>query len=145
MGIDAREIARKLACIQSRLRKDLVEELQEHEEEIEDIFDPHSYSPVVQELREKYLTRLYTLQAILQELAHQSMGRRQPSVQVLSLHAEDSEKLVSLVNKHLARLNGVKVQGIEFLQNKQDDQWVALITYLANPFTEARDETAAWM
>jgi len=145
MGIDAREIARKLVRIQNRLRKELLEELQGHQDEIDLIFDPYSYSPVVQELREKYLTRLYVLQAILQELAHFNLGRRQPPVKVISVSAEDSDELVKRVNRQLASLNGAKVQDVEFLQNKHDDRWVAVITYIANPFTETQDETAAWM
>jgi len=131
--------------IQNRLRRELLEELECHEEDMDLIFDPYSYSPVVQELRDKYLTRLYVLQAILQELAHFNLGRRQPPVKVLSVNAADSEELVRRVNKQLARLNGAKVQDVEFLQNKQDDCWVAVITYVANPFTEPQDETAAWM
>ena len=147
MSGDTRDIARKLVQTQRRLRRELLEELQDHEEDLEGIFDPYSYSPVVQEIREKYLTRLYVLQAIIQELAHLNQGRRQPPVKVLSLRAQDSEELVSLVNEKLARLNGAKVMDVEFLQNKEeeDDYWVAVITYVANPFTETQDETAAFM
>ena len=145
MSSETRDIARKLARIQKRLRRELFQELRDHEEDVESIFDPYSYSPVVQEIREKYLTRLYVLNAIIQELAHLNQGRRHPPVKVLSLRAQNSEALVELVNKKLARLNGVKVMDVEFLQNKEDDHWVAVITYVSNPFTETHDETAAFM
>jgi len=145
MNGDAREIAKKLARIQSRLRKELLEELQQHEEDIDVIFDPYSYSPLAQELREKYLNRLYTIQALIQELAHFNHGRRQPPVKVLSLRAANSEELVELVNRKLLELNGSKVMDVEFLQSKQDDNWVGIITYVANPFVEAQGEAAAFM
>ncbi|MBS3762319.1 MAG: hypothetical protein KGZ25_03335 [Planctomycetes bacterium] len=149
MSNAARNIARKLSKIQHRLRSDLLDELKDHEEELETIFDPYSFSPVTQELKEKYLNRLYIIQALVQQLAHHNQGRKQPPVKVLSVRAEKSEELVSLVNKKLARLNGAKVMDVEFLQNKQEDQdddsWVAVITYKANPFLESQGETAAFM
>ena len=145
MSNDPSDIAKKLARIQNRLRKELLEELQSHAEEIENVFDPYSYSPLAHEIREKYLTRLYVIQAILQELAHLNLGHRRPPVKVMSVQAQDSEHLVELVNKKLALLNSAKVLDVRFTQGKQDDQWVAVITYIANPFTEAHDETAAWM
>ncbi len=145
MSTDAREIARKLARVQSRLRQELLEELGEHEADLESIFDPYSYSPVVHEVKDKYLNRLYVLHALLQELAHHSMGRRQPSVQVLSLRAEGSDALVKVVNKQLAQLNGAKILDIEFVQSKHEDHWVAVISYTANPFTEPQGEAAAFM
>ena len=94
---------------------------------------------------EKYLSRLYTLQAIIQELAHFNQGRRHPPVQLASVRASDSASLVDLVNKKLERLNGARIIDVKFTQNKQDDHWVAVITYVANPFMETHDETAAWM
>ncbi len=145
MTKDVYDLAKKLGQVQSRLRKELLEELQSHEDEIDNAFDPYSYSPLVHEIREKYLTRLYVLQGILQELAHFNQGRRRPPVKVLSVKAHDSEQLVSLVNKKLDRLNGAKVLDVKFMQNKQDEHWVALITYIGNPFRETHDETAAWM
>jgi hypothetical protein len=145
MNGDAREIAKKLARIQNRLRRELLDELKEHEEDVETIFDPYSYSPIAQELRDKYLNRLYVLQALIQEMAHFNQGRRQPPVKVLSLRGNSSEELVEIVNRKLADLNGAKVMDVEFLQNKQDDYWVALITYVANPFVETQGEAAAFM
>ena len=145
MTNDAREIARKLARVQSRLRQELVAELREHEADLENIFDPYSYSPVVQEVKDKYLSRLYVLHAVLQELAHHNMGHRQPTVQVLSLRAEGSEALVKVVNTQLIQLNGAKVLDIEFVQSRDEDHWVAVISYTANPFTEPQGEAAAFM
>ncbi|MFW5923603.1 MAG: hypothetical protein ACOCSQ_04395 [Planctomycetota bacterium] len=144
MSNDTSEIANKLAKIQNRLRGELLEELQEHKGELSTIFDPYSFSPVVQEIRDKYLKNLQVLQSILQELAQQNQ-RRQPPVKLISLRAEDSEELVELVNRKLARLRGARVMDVEFLQKKEDDQWVAVVTYVANPFREEQDETAAWM
>jgi len=145
MNVDARDIAKKLARVQGRLRKELLEELQNHEEDIEVIFDPYSYSPLVQELREKYLNRLYVLQALIQELAHFNQGRRHPTVKVVSVRAQDAEKLVDAVNHKLVELNGAKVMDVEFVQNKPDDQWVGVITYIVNPFMETQGEAAAFM
>ena len=145
MGSNATDIARKLARIQGRLRKEMLEELQSHEDELENIFDTYSYSPLAHEIREKYLARLFVLQATIQELAHLNQGSRHPPVKVMSLHAENSDQLVELVNKKLANLNGAKILDVKFMQGKEGEPWVAVITYVANPFTEAHDETAAWM
>jgi len=145
MSRDAYEVARKLARVQSRLRKELLEELQRHAEDIENVFDPYSYSPVVHEIKEKYLSRLYVLQALIQELAHLNQSRRNPPVKVTSIKAEDSEALVERVNEKLANLDGAKILDVKFIQNKTDEDWVALISFIGNPFTEAKDETAAWM
>ena len=65
MNHEAGELAKKLARIQSRLRNELMEELKSHEGDLEAIFDPYSFSPIVHELREKYLTRLHLLHEIL--------------------------------------------------------------------------------
>ena len=145
MNKDLHEIVKVLCRIQNDLRRDLFEEIQSHSEDIESVFDPYCYSPLVHELREKYLTRLYVLQAVLQELAHfsQARGRRNPPAKVTSVKAADSEQLVELVNRRLAKLNGAKVLDVNFLQNKQDDDWVALITYVANPLTAAQGEPSA--
>ena len=145
MGSNASDMAKRLARIQGRLRKELLEELQSNEADIENVFDPYSYSPVAHEIKEKYLSRLYTLQAIIQELAHFNQGRRHPPVQLASVRASDSASLVDLVNKKLERLNGARIIDVKFMQNKQDDHWVAVITYVATPFMETHDETAAWM
>ena len=145
MGSDASDMAKRLARIQNTLRKELLEELQSNEADIENVFDPYSYSPIAHEIREKYLSRLCALQAIIQELAHFNQARRHPPVKLMSVRASDSNKLVELVNKKLERLNGARVIDVKCMQNKDDNHWVAVITYVANPFTETHDETAAWM
>lgn len=144
MSSDTRDIAQQLAQIQNRLRGELLEELQQNENDLDTVFDPYSFSPVVQEIRDKYLSSLQVIQSIIQQLARHHK-RHQPPVKLLSLKAEDSERLVSLVNEKLADLQGARVMDVEFLQKQNDDQWVAVITYVANPFTEEQDETAAWM
>ena len=145
MSTHAHDIAKRLARIQADLRKELLEELEGHDEDIESVFDPYSYSPVVHEIKEKYLNRLYVLQAVIQELAHLNQGRRNPPVKITSVKADGSEALVELVNEKLMSLNGAKIMDVKFLEGKTDEDWVALITYVANPFTERKDETAAWM
>ena len=145
MNKDAGELARGLAKIQARLRGELFDELREHEDDLDAIFDPYSYSPLVHELREKYLSRLYLIQGLLQQLAHFSQGRGKHTTRVQCIAAEDQETLVELVNKKLVRLNGSKVLDVKFIPAQDDGDWSAMITYEVNPFTEAADETAAWM
>ncbi len=142
MKKDARKIARKLSLTQNQLRSELLSELMKYSDEIDTVFDPHSYSHLGEEIRDKYLTRLHMLQGILQELAHFNQGNRQPPVKVLSLDAKSSEKLVKMVNSTLARLNGARIMDVEFILNQKEDKWVALITYRANPFNEEKGETA---
>jgi len=145
MSSDVFDIARKLARIQVRLRKALLEELQAHAGDIESIFDPDCYSPLVHELREKYLNRLFVLQAIIHEFAHLNQGRRTPPVKVMTVKAGNNEELVDRVNEKLATLQYAKVLDVKFLQNKPEDDWLAVICFIASPFTETKDETAAWM
>ncbi len=144
MSSDTRDIAQQLAQIQNRLRGELLEELQEKDGELDTVFDPYSFSPVVQEIRDKYLSNLQVIQSIIQELARHHK-KRQPPVKLIRLKAEDSEQLVELVNDKMASLQGARVMDVEFMQKQNDDQWVAVITYVANPFQEEQDETAAWM
>ncbi len=145
MNNEARKIAGRLVKTQNRLRAELLEELTEYSGDIGAVFDPYSYSHLGEEIRDKYLTNLQMIQGILQELAHFNQGNRQPPVKVLSLRASSSEKLVKQVNSTLAKLSGARIMDIEFVQNNEDENWVALITYMANPFTEEQDETAALM
>jgi hypothetical protein len=145
MNKNAGELARRLARIQARLRRDLFEELREHESDLDELFDPYSFSPLVHEIREKYLTRLYLIQGIIQQLAHFSQGRSKHSTRVLRVAAEDQKALVELVNRKLGKLNGAKVLDVKFVPGDGRESWSALITYEANPFMEEADETAAWM
>jgi len=145
MNREAGELARTLAKIQARLRQELAEELHTHGEELESAFDPYSYSPLVHELRDKYLTRLYLIQGLIQQLAQLSQGRHRHKTRVLSVAADDQQSLVSSVNRKLASLNGSKILDIKFIPGGESEDWSALITYEANPFVEEPDETAAWM
>ncbi|KPK64913.1 MAG: hypothetical protein AMK73_04515 [Planctomycetes bacterium SM23_32] len=145
MNRNAGELARKLARIQSRLRREMFVELIENESDLEALFDPHSFSPLTHEIREKYLTRLYLIQGIIQQLAHFSQGHNKHATRVLSVVAEDQRKLVSLVNRKLAKLNGAKVLDVKFIPGNGKESWSALITYEANPFMEEAGEAAAWM
>ncbi|MCK4283564.1 MAG: hypothetical protein KAX44_04535 [Candidatus Brocadiae bacterium] len=145
MNNEAADLAKKLASIQARLRRDLFEVLRGHKEDLDGIFDPYSFSPLVHELRDKYLTRLYLLQGIIQQLAHFSRGRQKHATRVVSVVAENQDKLVDLVNRKLVRLNGSKVLDVKFIPGSDQGDWSALITYEANPFLEEAGETAAWM
>ncbi len=145
MNADARKIAGQLVKTQNRLRSELLEELSQYSGDIGSVFDPFSYSHLGEEIRDKYLTNLQMIHGILQELAHFNQGNRQPPVRVLSLRAETSEELVKLVNDTLGKLSGARIMDIEFVQNNDNEKWVALITYMANPFTEEHDETTARM
>lgn len=147
MNNDVRKIARQLVETQNRLRAELLEELIRYADEgdMDSAFDPYSYSQLGEEIRGKYLSNLQLINGLIQELAHCGQAGRQPPVKVLSLRAETSDRLVKLVNTTLARLNGARIMDIEFVQNQGNEKWVALITYMANPFTEEHDETAAFM
>jgi len=145
MHESASEIIKKLAKIQAELRQELFEELQSKNEELESIFDPYSYSPVVQELREKYLVQLFVLQGLIQQLACLKPGRKKPNTRVISMSADDRARLVNLVNRKLASLNGARVLDVSFMPENGNSGWTALITYVSAPFAEEADETAAWM
>ncbi|MFW6189482.1 MAG: hypothetical protein ACOC7T_03530 [Planctomycetota bacterium] len=145
MEHDVGDLARKLAKIQSGLRDDLVEELEDQEDDLEAMLDPYGYSPMVQELREKYLSRLYLIQALLQQLAEISRGQNKRSTRVLSVAADSREELVRRVNRKLSKLNGMKVLDVKFLPGTEEEDWSAVITCEVNPFVTSFDETAAWM
>ena len=139
------EIVKRLAKIQANLRQELLEELDSHRKDLEFVFDPYSYSPLVEELREKYLTQLFMIQGIIQQLAHFSVGNKGSNTRVISVRAQGQPNLVKIVNNKLAALNGAKVLGVDFLPQKEQDEWVALITYVPNPFVQEPGEAAAWM
>ena len=145
MNKDAGELAKKLARIQSRLRGELLDELQAHEDDLEAIFDPYSFSPLVHELREKYMTRLYLIHGIIQQLAQHSQGRSRHATRVFPVVAESRDELVERVNNKLAHLNGSRVIDINFMSAVEEADWSALITYELNPVTAEADSTAAWM
>ena len=145
MNRDAGELAQKLVKIQTRLRQELLAELQAHDDDLESVFDPYSYSPLVHELREKYLTRLYLLNGIIQQLAHHSQGHGRHTTRVFPVTADSRDELVQQVNRKLGKLNGSRVVDIKFMSGDESDDWSALITYEVNPLSPATDGTAAWM
>jgi hypothetical protein len=145
MNKDAGELARKLARIQTCLRKELYEALQNNEECLDSMFDPNSYSPLVHELRDKYLSRLYLIQGLIQQLAHYSQGPVRHATRVISVAAENQHALVDLVNLKLGRLNGMKVVDVKFIPGVGSETWSALITYELNPLVTEAGEAAAWM
>jgi hypothetical protein len=141
----AGQLARKLARIQARLRLDLFEELQAHEDDLETIFDPYSFSSEVHDLREKYLTRLQLLQALVQQLASLSTSGSKRTARVTALSAETQNELVERVNRKLGRLNGSRILDVKFVPGSPEEDWSALITYEVNPLSPPQDSTAAWM
>ena len=145
MPEDASEIIKKLAKIQAELRQELFEELRSKSEELESIFDPYSYSPIVQELREKYLVQLFVLQGLIQQLACLNPGHRKLNTRVISVSAGDQAGLVNLVNRKLASLNGARVLDVSFMPENEENGWTALITYVPGPLAEEADGTTAWM
>lgn len=145
MDRTAGELARKLAKIQARLRKDLLDELLAHEDELDSMFDPYSFSPFIHEVREKYLSRLYLIQGLIQQIMAPGQVRARHATRVLSVGAETQELLVNQVNRQLGSLNSAKVLDVTFIPGNGKDHWSALITYEVSPVVEETDETAAWM
>lgn len=145
MPKDASAIARKLSQIQAKLREKLLLDLEGVEGDLDDLFDPESYSPAFEEYREKYCSRLYVLQSIIQELANFNQGNRKRHTKVASVSARNHSELAKLVNRKIVQLDGCKVTDVKFVPSTDDKEWVAVITYLSNPFIEEPDETAAWM
>ncbi len=144
MKMEPADLARKLCAVQNRLRQELFEELQQHGEDVDSIFDPYAYSPLIHDLRDKYLSRLHLIQGILQQLAHYSKGQRKNATRVLSVTAPDRAALVRQVNQRLTRLNGSRVRDVKFMQG-EDGGWSAMITYDLNPFRGEPDEPATIM
>ena len=145
MGKDASRVAKVLSQIQAKLRAKLIDEIEGREEELQPLFDPDTYSPAFEEYREKYLSRLYVLQSIIQELANFNQGQKRRHTKVTSVSARNHSELTKLVNRTISHLDGCKVTDVKFVPSADDKEWVAVITYLANPFMQEQDETAAWM
>lgn len=138
-------IARKLKKIQAKLRRELFEELKIRSGDLETVFDPYSYTPLSQELRDKFLTNIFLIQAIIQQLCHLSEYRKKASTVVVSVNAANKDKLVQHVNEKLASLNGSKILGVDFLPADESKTWTALITYVTNPLLEGPAEPATLM
>mgnify|MGYP000527068625 FL=1 len=130
------KLVKKLSGIQTDLREELCEKLLSEDEELDHMFDPYSYSPTVQDLREKYLNRLMTIQGIIQQLAHHCHAQQQQKTKVVRLSSKDQNKLVKLVNQKLASMNGNRVMDVNFMDRNDEGEWVALITYTPSPFTQ---------
>jgi len=134
---DAARIGRTIAEIQQRLRHDLLEELVESEEDLENLFDPNSYSHALDEVRDKYVDKLYALQNILHEVANLDEGHRRRRTEVTCLNADSPEALAKGVNKKLRELEGCAILDVKFTKG-DEGKWVAFITYLLNPFDRGR-------
>lgn len=139
------EIIKELARIQGNLRQELLEKLKSEGEDLVSIFNPYSFSPLVQELREKYLNRLLVIQGLIQQLTYLGAGRGKNCTKVVRVHAAEQQELVRRVNRKLASLNGAKVMDVEFLPEDDAGKWVALITFVPNPLQSQHDESTAMM
>jgi hypothetical protein len=129
MGTPADNLSRKLSGILCELRSELVDELREHEADLETIFDPYSFSPVAHELREKYLARLHLVQGLMQQLNGYRQGDRKQAVRVMSVAADSLPELVERLNTKLSSLNHSRVIDVHFAPPDDDLGWCALITY----------------
>ena len=136
---DGNRIGRLIAEIQQKLRQDLLDDLVESEEDLQSLFDPDSYSHALDEVRDKYVDKLWALQGILHEIANLDDGHRRRRTEVMSISTDSPEALTQEVNKALRSLEGCAIQDVKFLKG-EDSQWVAFITYLANPFDRSREE-----
>ncbi|HOX38559.1 MAG TPA: hypothetical protein PL033_11270 [Candidatus Brocadiia bacterium] len=143
MSDEVYRIAKSLGRIQSQLRKELLDELSQSEDDLEFLFDPHSYSLKLEELRDKYVTRLFVLQHIAQELSHLSAHPRKRQTRVTTLIADDHQSLTKLVNSRLARMDNCRVLDIKF-SPVPDSGWLAVITYVAGAMPPDAEETARW-
>ncbi len=129
MSTPADNLSRKLSGILGQLRSELVEELREHESDLDTIFDPYSFSPVAHELREKYLARLHLVQGLMQQLNGYRQGDRKQAVRVLSVAADSLPELVERLNTKLSSLNHPRVIDVHFAPPDERLGWCALITY----------------
>jgi len=148
MDKNAWEIAKRLCKIQASLRKELLEELESHDDELDSVFNPYSYSPLLQDLRDRYLIRLSILQALIQQLVHYSQGYRKPSTRVSSVAAGDRNDAIRLVNRQLDKLNGTRVLDVKLIpceDGREGEEWVGVITYVVNPTLGEPDEAPTWM
>ena len=130
------KLVKQLTNIQADLRQELCDELLSTDEDLEHVFDPYSYSPVVQDLREKYLNQLMTVQGIIQQLAHHCHAQQTQKTKVVRLTSEKQRNLVKLVNQKLASMNGSKVMDMNFLPRDEEGDWVAVITFMPSPFSQ---------
>ena len=136
MDQEIAKLVKKLSGIQANLREELCNKLLAEDEELDHVFDPYSYSPTAQDLREKYLNQLMTVQGIIQQLAHHCHAQQQQKTKVVRLSSDDQSKLVKLVNQKLASLNGNRVMDVNFMERNDEGKWVALITYTPSPFAQ---------
>jgi hypothetical protein len=143
MAHDASAIAKQLAQIQAKLREKMITDLEGAGAELDELFDPDTYSPAFEEYRERYLSRLYVLQSLIQELANFNQGSKKRHTKVASVSAKTHAELARQVNRKILRLDGCKVTDVKFVPTSKE--WVAVITYLSNPFVASQDEAAAWM
>lgn len=136
---DAARIGRTIAELQQKLRQDLLQDLVESEEELQTLFDPDSYSHALDGVRDKYVDKLSALQGILHEVANLDEGHRRRRTQVTCISTKSPEGLAKQVNTRLRELEGCAILDVKFLKGDEEN-WVAFITYLANPFDRARKQ-----
>jgi len=136
---DASRIGRLIADVQAKLRDEMLEQLVDSEEELAALLEPGSYSHALEEIRDKYIDRLLALQGVLHELANLDEGHRRRRTKATSLSADSPQGLTRSLNKKLRELEGCSILDVNFLKGNEKE-WVAFITYLANPFDRGRQE-----
>jgi len=134
---EAPEIARLVTQIQRKLRQELLDDLMENEHELEELFEPGSYSMALDEYRSKYLDKLHVLQSLLGEIANLDEGHRRRRIRVASVGARTHQELTKRLNKTLAEIAGSHVHDVKFVHTP-DEGWVAFINYSPSPFPRKR-------
>ena len=134
---DATRIGRLIAEIQQKMRDDLLDELVSSEEDLQSLLDPDSYSHTLEEIRDRYIDKLYVLSGILHEVANLDDGHRRRRTEVTSITAESPEALTKQLNRKLRALEGCAILDVKFLRGGEKE-WVAFISFLANPFDKNR-------
>ena len=136
-------ILKKLATAQSQLRQELMQELASNEDYLDGLFDQFSYNVALEELRDKYVTRLFIIQSLIHELTNLSLGKQKRRTRVISLTGADVEELTAEVNRKLQALDGRRVLDVKFSQS-EDATWQAFIVYLSHPRQDSGGASGRW-
>lgn len=136
---DAARIAKTISEVQYELREDLLDSLVSEGEDLKSTLDPRSFSPEMDEIRDKFLDKLAILQGIVNELANFNLCHTKRITRIESISADTHEELTERVNKKLARLEGCRIVDVKFLKDEgtEEVKWVSFVTYMPNPLRPA--------
>ena len=136
---DAARIAKTISEVQYELREDLLDSLVSEGEDLKNTLDPRSFSPEMDEIRDKFLDKLAILQGIVNELANFNLCHTTRITRIDSISADTHEELTERVNKKLARLEGCRIVDVKFLKDEgtEEVKWVSFVTYMPNPLRPA--------